>query len=148
MGTLIFPYFGHNPHEWYLETELRYRTTKWDILREGFLLTFSFEDDFASTNEALQEIKTIIFRTLQEPLEWVQPDWSIQLRHAMECHNVTVEEDNKDPRNVNIPETEGHHEVKSSQIDNPDITAPLKTSQVNIGTQEEPKFCKYWGLLG
>jgi len=35
---------------------------------------------------------------------------------------VTVEEEDKDPRKVNIPETEGHREVEGSQIKYPDIT--------------------------
>lgn len=41
------------PMNWYLEIELCHDTAKWDILREGFLLTFSFEDGFTSIDEAL-----------------------------------------------------------------------------------------------
>jgi len=59
---------------WYLETELCHSTAKWDVLKEGFLFTFSFEYGFASINEVLQEIKVVIFRTPKEPLEWTQPD--------------------------------------------------------------------------
>lgn len=55
---------------WYLETELRHGTAKWDFLKEGFLLTFSFEDGFVSIDEVLQEIKALIIRTLKEPMEW------------------------------------------------------------------------------
>lgn len=77
------------PMNWYLERELRHGTTKWDILREGFLMTFYFEDGFKRIDEALQEVKLVIFRIPQEPLEWVQLDWSTQLHHAMECYNVT-----------------------------------------------------------
>ena len=32
------------PMNWYTKTELRHGTIKWDILHEGFLLTFTFED--------------------------------------------------------------------------------------------------------
>jgi len=46
---------------WYLETKLRHGTVEWDVLKEGFLLTLSFEDGFASIDEALQEIKAFIF---------------------------------------------------------------------------------------
>jgi len=60
--------------KWYLETKLCHGTTKWDLLKEGFLLTFIFEDGFTSIDEALQEIKVVIFVTPQEPMEWVQPD--------------------------------------------------------------------------
>jgi len=38
---------------WYLETVLHHGTAEWDILREGFLMTFSFEDGFGSIDEAL-----------------------------------------------------------------------------------------------
>ena len=127
---------------WYLETELHYGTTKWDILMEGFLLTFYFEDEFVSIDESLQEIKVVIFIMPQEPMEWIQPDWSTQLCHALECYNVTVEEEDEYMRNINIPKAKGHREVKGPQIYNPDITASLKTKKVNIGTEVEPKFAK------
>ena len=32
------------PMNWYLETKLYHGTNRWDILRQGFLMTFSFED--------------------------------------------------------------------------------------------------------
>ena len=41
------------PMNWYLETELRHDTAEWDILREGFLMTFSFENGFERIDEAL-----------------------------------------------------------------------------------------------
>jgi len=59
---------------WYLEIELRHCTTEWDMLREVFLMTFSFEDGFKRIDEALQEVKATIFRIPQGPLELVQPD--------------------------------------------------------------------------
>jgi len=62
------------PMNWYLEMELHHGTVEWDSLRESFLLTFSFEDGFECIDETLQEIKAAIFRTSEEPVEWVQPD--------------------------------------------------------------------------
>ena len=59
-------------------------------------------------------------------MEWTQLDWSTQLCHALECYNVTVEEEGEDLKNINIPEAEGHHEVGGLQVENPDISAPLK----------------------
>lgn len=59
---------------WYLETELRHGIVEWDVLKEGFLLTFKFEDNFLNINEALQDIKAVIFRTWKEPMEWIQTD--------------------------------------------------------------------------
>jgi len=37
------------PMNWYTETELRHGTSEWDILHEGFLLTFTFEDHWWDT---------------------------------------------------------------------------------------------------
>lgn len=58
----------------FMETELHHGTTEWDVLKDKFLLTFSFEDRFLSIDEALQEIKVVIFRTGMEPMEWTQLD--------------------------------------------------------------------------
>jgi len=55
---------------------------------------------------------------------------------------VIVEEEDKDPRKINIPETEVHREVEGPPIENPDIITLLKTKQINIGTEAEPKFAK------
>ena len=69
------------------------------------------------------------------------------MRHALECYNMTTKGEDEDPRNINIPKIEGHHKVEGSQIENPDITATLKTRQVNIGTEAESKFTNigdYW----
>lgn len=75
-------------------------------------------------------------------MDLIQPDWTTQLRHGLECYNVTVKEEDKDPRNINILETERHFEVEGPQIGNPDIIAQLKKIQVNIGIEVEPKFAK------
>ena len=49
--------FCHNldviPMNWYLEIELRHGIGIWDILRQGFMMKFSFEDGFECIDEAL-----------------------------------------------------------------------------------------------
>ena len=80
------------PMNWNLEIELHHATGEWDILRKGFIMTLSFEDGFDCINEALQEVKAAIFGISQDPLDLIQPDWTTQLSHALECYNVTVEE--------------------------------------------------------
>ena len=80
-------------------------------------------------------------------MEVLQLEWATQLSYMLECYNVNVEEDDEDPRNINIPEIEGCHEVRGPSIEDPDITAPLKTKQVNIGTEVETKYATlgdYW----
>jgi len=70
------------------------------------LLRFLFEDQWMDTmDDALQVLKATIFKIPLEPEEIVQPDWSRQLSQALECYNVQVEDDEDDPRNINIPET-------------------------------------------
>ena len=65
----------------------------------------------------------------------------------MEYYNLTAKEEEEDIRNINIPKTEGHRKVEGMQIENLDISTSLKTQQVNIGIEAEPKFAKigyYW----
>jgi len=57
-------------------------------------------------------------------------------------YNVTIEEEEEVPRNINIPEIEGHRIREGPQVENPNISAPSKIRQVNIGTMEELKFSK------
>lgn len=75
-------------------------------------MTFSFENGFECINEALQEVKAVIFRIPQDPLDLIQPDWTTQMCHALVFYNVTTEEGDKDPRNINIPRVEGHYKVE------------------------------------
>ena len=110
-------------------------------------MTFSFKHGLESIDEALHEIKATIFSILQEPLEWFQPDQSTQLHQALECYNVTINEGDEDPRNINSPESEGQHEVEGPKAEIHDISEPLKTKQVNIGLEAQPKFSNigdYW----
>jgi len=89
---------------WYLETELRHSIVKWDIIREGFLMPFSFEDGLERTDKAVQKVKETTFKIPQDPLELIQSYWSTQPCHALECYIVNAEGDDEVPRNINIPE--------------------------------------------
>lgn len=133
---------------WYIKTELRHGTKEWDILCEEFLLTFTFEHRWWDTVvDALQEVKATIFKIPQEPMEVLQPEWATQLSYALECYNVNIKDDDEDPRKVNIPETKGYCEVQGPLIEDPDITMPVKTKQVNIGMEVELKYATlgdYW----
>jgi len=75
-------------------------------------MAFNFEYGFDYIDEALQEVRATIFRILQDPLDLIQPDWNTQVIHVLEFYNVTTEEEDKDPRKINIPKTEGHREVE------------------------------------
>lgn len=65
------------PMNWYLETELHHGSADWNDMKESFILIFRFEDGFQCLDDALQEIRPSIFRTLNEPTTWVQPDWNM-----------------------------------------------------------------------
>jgi len=72
-------------------------------------MKFRFEDGLDCINPALQEVKAMIFRIPRDPSNLIQPNWTTQLSHEMEFHNVIIEEEDEDPRKNNILETEGHH---------------------------------------
>ncbi len=64
----------------------------------------------------------------------------------MECYNLAVQ-DEEDPRNIDIAESEGYHEVKGPELELADMTKTVKTKKVNIGSETEPKFAtigNYW----
>lgn len=83
---------------WYTETELCHGTGEWDVLREGFLLTFTFEDHWSNTvDNALQAVKATIFKIPQEPMGVLQLEWVTQLSSTLECYKVNVEEYDEDP---------------------------------------------------
>lgn len=48
------------PMNWYLETQLCHGTGEWDILHEGFVMAFNFEDGFDYIDEVLQEVKATV----------------------------------------------------------------------------------------
>lgn len=57
------------PMNWYTETELHHRTSEWDFLCRGFLLT-TFEDFWSDTvDDALWAVKETIFKIPQESME-------------------------------------------------------------------------------
>jgi len=58
---------------------------------------------------------------------------------------VNVEEDDDDPRNINISKIEGSGEIRGPSLEDPNIITPQKMKQVNI--EAEPKYAMlgdYW----
>ena len=88
---------------WYVETEFRHGTGEWDILREGFMMRFVFEDEFDSIDEVLQEVKAAIFRISQDPLDLIQLEWATQVSHVLEFYNVTIEYEDEYLRKIKNP---------------------------------------------
>jgi len=50
------------PINWYLEIELCDGIEEWDVLCQGYLMTFGFEDGFECIDEAFQEVKETILK--------------------------------------------------------------------------------------
>ena len=63
------------------------------------------------------------------------------VQKLLECYNVKKEEyEDEDPRDVQIPKTEGTRVVEGSELASVVYTQPIKMKKVNIGTTENPKF--------
>ena len=63
-----------------------------------------------------------------------QPDWVAQMKNAVEYYNFAADEEEKDPRNVNILESEGSHDVQGLALEIPEIIEKVKIKKINIGT--------------
>ena len=108
------------------------------------MLTFSINEVCPALDVAIRLIHTKVFDD-KEIAEY-QPDWKEQEANAVECYNLAIDEDD-DPRNINILESEGHYEVHGPAVEAPEVTHPLKTQIVNIGSEEKPKYAiigDYW----
>lgn len=112
---------------------------------DEFELTFNFESDYHEADDVLESIKERIFDS--DPLSMINyPDWFAQLETALECYNLAADEDDE-PHNINIPESEGTREIQGPELEIPEITKNLKTKKINIGTEADPKFASigdYW----
>ena len=100
---------------------------------DNFLLTFTFESEYPSIDQALEIINTKIFDDCTLPV-YAQRDWAIQLEHALECYNVTEEpgDEDENPHSINIPESEGTRDVDGSKLEMPASTEPIKIKKINL----------------
>ena len=129
---------------WYAKVELHHGTVSWDCLVDNFVLTFSTNEVFPALDAAIRLIHSKVFDD-QEIAEY-QPDWKAQEANAVECYNLAIDKDD-DPRNINIPESEGHCEVHGPAVEALKVTQPLKMWTVNIGSEENPNYATigdYW----
>ena len=68
------------------------------------------------------------------------------MKSAMGCYNLVAEED-EDPCNVNIQESEGSRDVQGPALEIPEITKKVKIKKVNIRIEANPKVASigyYW----
>ena len=72
------------PRNWYTETELCRGTITWPVMIDNFELTFTFESEYPSIDQALDVIKTKIFEDCTLSVH-TQPEWAIQLEDALDA---------------------------------------------------------------
>ena len=133
------------PKNWYTETELHKGSENWSLMIDGFNLTFEFESEYPGIGDALEVIRTKKIQDGPLPL-YNQLDWVAQVKNVLECYNLAVDED-EEPHNVNIPESQGSHEVQGLKLEVPEIDENFKIKKINIGTEADPKFASigyYW----
>ena len=101
-----------------METELRHGTESWYILRENLYLTFD-QSEYPLVDDALELVH---MKIVEDPSPiWIHLDWTTQIENARECYNFTIDEDDN-PRNINISESEGSHAVVGPTLECPEIT--------------------------
>ena len=100
--------------------------------------TFEFTDENPTVDVVLQTIKEKIF--VEIPVEAANAhQCSAMIQQWMACYNLAWAPDD-DPTNLNIPESEGTHEVEGSGISSEQFLKPLKIKKVNISSPKNPKF--------
>ena len=58
------------------------------------------------------------------------------MESAMECYNFVAGEEDEDPRNVNIPESEGLCEVQGPTLEIPKITERSRLRRLILGQKQ------------
>jgi hypothetical protein len=135
------------PINWYLQVELRLTTSDWYGMTQNFITTFFFESHHPTVDQALQVIKHKFFEEVPNlPVEQEEEEWTAPFQSLQGCYNINVDEDD-DPRNVNIIETEGQRYIEGPGVELPFIGKPIKIKKVNIGIEQTPKLANvgdYW----
>ena len=95
------------PINWYHHKELRLITIDWYGMNQNFITTFLFEIQYPTVYQALQNMRPKVFEEAPNlPLTKEGDEWIVPLQQLHDCYNINVDEDD-DPRDVNILETEG-----------------------------------------
>ena len=123
-----------------MEAELRHDTVSWDCLVHSFMHTFYTNDVCPALDAAIRIIHTKVFDD-QEVVEH-RPNWTAQEAHAVECYNFSIDKD-EDPRNIDIPESEGCYDVHGPAVEALEVTQPLKARTVNIGSKNSLRWLPF-----
>jgi hypothetical protein len=109
-------------------------------MTQHFIATFLFEIQYPIVDQALQSVRHKVFEEVpNSPLEQEEDEWTAPLQWLHGCYNINADEDD-DPRNVNISETEGQRDIEGPGIESPFVGNLIKIKKVNIGTDQAPKL--------
>ena len=105
--------------------ELGQGTQDWDEVVKKSVHTFAFDDGKSTVDFALQMIKEKIF--IEIPIEATSyHQCNMTMQQWMACYNMVGEPDD-DLTNINIPKSEGTHEVEGSGISSDQFLKMLKS---------------------
>lgn len=133
------------PRNWYTEIELHRGIESWSLWTESLLVTFGFESEYTQVENALGVIGVYLFDDYPS-LTASHLDQVAQIETTMDCYNFATEEDD-DLHNVNILKSERSHDVQGLVLDIPKVIEKVKTKEVNIETDANPKMASigdYW----
>jgi hypothetical protein len=109
-------------------------------MTQSFVDTFLFESQYPTIDQDLQFIRHKVFEEAHNLiLEQEEDEWTAPLQKLQGCYNVNDDEDD-DPRDINIVENEGHRDIEGPGIELPFVGQPIKINKVNIGTELTPKL--------
>ena len=144
---------GPIPTAWYLDVDLHQRTRYWETLKDEFLGKFGLTGGSEALDEALQDIDTFVFGESSPYSAGVRPTWETQMQDIVECHKITIEDCEADPRNVSIIQSAGECTVAGPPLHTVDVTKPLTPRSTKMDPEEQLKLAKigkYWddGTVG
>ena len=111
--------------------ELCQEKREWEEVAQKFTYTFQFACEQPTVDIVLKTIKEKIFVEIPLEIVYSQPCVAHShqcceiVQHWMTCYNLFGDPDD-DPNNINIPESEGSHEVEGSNISSEQFVKPLK----------------------
>jgi hypothetical protein len=109
-------------------------------MTQNFITTFLFEIQYPTVDQDLQIVRQKVFEEAPNlPFAQEEDEWTAPLQKLQGCYNINVDDDD-DPRDVNIAETEGQRDIEGPGIELPFIGQPIKIKKVNIGTEKTPKL--------
>jgi hypothetical protein len=99
-------------------------------MTQKFIATFLFESQYPIVDHGLLVVRHKFFEEAPNlPLDKEEDEWTAPLHKLQGCYNINDDEDD-DPRNVNIVETEGKRDIEWPRIELPFIGQTIKSRKL------------------